>query len=144
MTTRDYLLSPRHVAVVGASDNPRRIGGRPLAYCKEQGFEGAVYPVNPNREKVQGIDAFPSLSDVPGPVDFVLVAVPAAQVVEVMRQAVEKQAKTVMIFSSGFAEAGEQGTRWQEELARIAVESGVRVRSEEHTSELQYLMRISS
>src|SRR3546814_9602657 len=109
MTTRDYLLSPRHVAVVGASDNPRRIGGRPLAYCKEQGFEGAVYPVNPNREKVQGIDAFPSLSDVPGPVDFVLVAVPAAQVVEVMRQAVEKQEKTVMIFSSGFAEAGEQG-----------------------------------
>ncbi|HET7409909.1 MAG TPA: acetate--CoA ligase family protein [Paracoccaceae bacterium] len=127
MTTLDDLLSPRHVAVVGASDNPRRIGGRPLAYFKEQGFEGAVYPVNPNREKVQGIDAYPALSNVPGPVDFVLVAVPAAQVVDVMRQAVEKQAKTVMIFSSGFAEAGEEGTRWQEELARIAAASGVRV-----------------
>ncbi len=66
-TTLDDLLSPRHVAVVGASDNPRRIGGRPLAYFIEQGFEGAVYPVNPNRDKVQGLDAFPSLSDVPGP-----------------------------------------------------------------------------
>ena len=127
VTTLDDLLSPRHVAVVGASDNPRRIGGRPLAYFIERGFEGAVYPVNPNREKVQGVDAYPCLSDVPGPVDFVLVAVPAAQVVEVMRQAVEKQAKTVMIFSSGFAEAGEEGTRWQEELAGIAAESGVRV-----------------
>lgn len=126
-TTLDDLLSPRHVAVVGASDNPRRIGGRPLAYFIEQHFEGAVYPVNPNREKVQGLDAFPALSDVPGPVDFVLVAVPAAQVVDVMREAVEKQAKTVMIFSSGFAEAGEEGTRWQAELAQIGADSGVRV-----------------
>ena len=126
-TTLDDLLNPRHVAVVGASDNPRRIGGRPLAYFVEQGFEGAVYPVNPNRPKVQGLDAFPALSDVPGPVEFVLVAVPAAQVVEVMRQAVDKQAKTVMIFSSGFSEAGEQGTAWQEELTRIAAETGVRV-----------------
>lgn len=126
-TTLDDLLDPRHVAVVGASDNPRRIGGRPLAYFIERGFEGAVYPVNPNRDRVQGVDAFHSLSEVPGPVDFVLVAVPAAQVLEVMRQAVEKQAKTVMIFSSGFAEAGDEGTGWQDELARIAAESGVRV-----------------
>ena len=126
-TTLDDLLSPRHVAVVGASDNPRRIGGRPLSYFIEQGFEGAIYPVNPNRPKVQGVDAFPSLSDVPGPVDFVLVAVPAAQVTGVMREAVQKQAKTVMIFSSGFAEAGEDGTRWQAELAQIAAETGVRV-----------------
>lgn len=126
-TTLDDLLNPRHVAVVGASDDPRRIGGRPLAYFRDQGFAGAVYPVNPNRARVQGLDAFPSLSDVPGPVDFVLIAVPAAQVPGVMAEAVAKQARTVMVFSSGFAETGDEGAALQAELARIATESGVRV-----------------
>ena len=65
MTTLDDLITPRHVAVVGASDDPSRIGGRPLHFFLTKGYEGSVYPVNPNREVVQGADAYPSLSDVP-------------------------------------------------------------------------------
>ena len=61
MTTLDDLLTPRSVAVVGASDDPTRIGGRPLAFFKNLGYEGKIFPVNPNRDKVQGIDAYPSL-----------------------------------------------------------------------------------
>lgn len=129
MTTLDDLLTPRSVAVVGASDNPARIGGRPLNYFLNHGFEGEVYPVNPNRDRVQGLDAYPSLSDVPaGQVDFVLVAVPAPSVVGVMEEAIAKKAKCVMIFSSGFAEAGgEEGAIWQDELTRLARTSGTRI-----------------
>ncbi|MEM7422481.1 MAG: acetate--CoA ligase family protein [Pseudomonadota bacterium] len=127
MTTLDHLLTPRHVAVVGASDNPTRIGGRPLNYFLNHGFEGGIFPVNPNRDTVQGARAYPTLSDVPGDVDFVLVAVPAPAVNGVIREAVAKRAKTVMIFSSGFAEASEQGALWQDEMSDIVDGSDTRV-----------------
>ena len=127
MTTLDDLITPGSVAVVGASDNPERIGGRPLNYFLNYGFDGAVYPVNPNRDVVQGAKAYPTLSDVPGSVDFVLVAVPAPHVLGVMREAIAKQAKCVMIFSSGFAEVGPEGAAWQAELTELARTSGTRV-----------------
>ncbi|MDT8343199.1 MAG: CoA-binding protein, partial [Thermohalobaculum sp.] len=127
MTTLDDLLSPRSIAIVGASDDPRRIGGRPLAHMIAQRFEGAVYPVNPNRDRVQGLQAYPTLADIPAEVDFVLVAVPAAGVAEVVRQAAAKRAKTVLIFSSGFAEMGGEGIAMQADLTRLARETGVRI-----------------
>ena len=55
----DALFNPRSVAIIGASDDPNRIGGRPLRYLKESGFEGAIRPVNPRRDRVQGIEVYP-------------------------------------------------------------------------------------
>ena len=127
MTTIDDLLAPRSVAIVGASDNPTRIGGRPLSNFKNLGYEGDVYPVNANRDVVQGLRAYPTLSDISGDVDFVLVAVPAKGVLDVVRDAVTKKARTVMIFSSGFSETNEAGQHAQDELARISRDSGVRI-----------------
>jgi acyl-CoA synthetase (NDP forming) len=127
MTTLDDLLTPKSVAVVGASDDPTRIGGRPVSFFKNLGYEGAIYPVNPNRDEVQGLRAYPTLNDIDGPIDFVLVAVPAKGVVDVVNDAVAKKVKTVMIFSSGFGEMNEAGQKAQDELTRIAHESGVRI-----------------
>lgn len=127
MTTLQDLLCPTSVAVVGASDDPLRIGGRPLNYFKSFGFEGDIYPVNPKRDEVQGLKAYPTVTDIPGPVDFVLVAVPAPFVVKVTRDAAAKGAKTVLIFSSGFAEESEDGAKMQAELSQIAAETGVRI-----------------
>lgn len=127
MTTLDDLLTPKSVAVVGASDDPSRIGGRPLSFFKNLGYEGEIYPVNPNRDTVQGLKAYPSLNDVSGEIDFVLVAVPAKGVIDVVRDAAAKKAKTVMIFSSGFGEMNEAGQQAQDELTRIARETGVRI-----------------
>ena len=127
MTTIDDLLAPRTVAIVGASDNPTRIGGRPLSHFKNLGYEGDVYPVNANRDVVQGLRAYPTLSDISGDVDFVLIAVPAKGVLDVVREAVTKKTKTVMIFSSGFSETNEAGQHAQDELARISRDSGVRI-----------------
>lgn len=127
MTTIDDLLRPESVAVVGASDDPTRIGGRPLNYLLNRGYGGEVYAVNPNRDIVQGIRSYPSLTDLPGSVDFVLVAVTAPHVVGVVREAVAKGARAVLILSSGFAEAGDDGVAWQVELSDIARDSGVRI-----------------
>ncbi len=127
MTTLDDLLAPKSFALVGASDDPTRIGGRPISNLINQKFEGAIYPVNPKRDRVQGLPAYPSLSDVPGDVDFVLVAVPAPLVADQVRLAATKGAKAVMVFSSGFAETGGDGIAMQDELTRIARETGVRV-----------------
>jgi acetate---CoA ligase (ADP-forming) len=127
VTTLDDLITPRSVAVVGASDNPIRIGGRPISYFIKQKFPGPVYPINPNRETVQGLKAYPSLDDINDDIDFVLVSIPAKGVVDVVRQAAAKRAKTVMIFSSGFSEMSEEGEAAQAELTQIARETGVRI-----------------
>jgi acyl-CoA synthetase (NDP forming) len=127
MITYDELLRPETVAVVGASDDPTRIGGRPLDYLLNRGFQGTVYAVNPNRDTVQGTRSYPTLTDVPGTVAFVIVAVPAPHVIGVVEQAVAKSAKAVLILSSGFAEAGEQGVAWQVKLSEIAWQTGVRI-----------------
>ncbi len=127
MTTLDDLITPRSVAVVGASDDPTRIGGRPINFFKNLGYEGKVFPVNPRRDTVQGLTAYPSLNDISDDIDFVLVAVPAVGVVDVVKDAVKKRAKTVMIFSSGFGEMNEEGQKAQDELTRIARETGVRI-----------------
>lgn len=127
MTTLDDLITPRSIAVIGASDNPTRIGGRPLAYFINNKFQGEIYPINPNRDTVQGLKAFPTLEAVDGSIDFALVAIPAKGVVDVVRQAAAKKVKTVMIFSSGFGEMNEEGQAAQDELTRIARETGTRI-----------------
>jgi acetate---CoA ligase (ADP-forming) len=121
------MLSPRSVAIVGASDNPGRIGGRPLAYLINEGFDGDIYPVNPTRETVQGLKAWPSLLDIEGHVDAVVIAVPAQHVLQTVKDCVAKNVKGCIILSSGFAEMGEEGARAQEELTKIARESGIRL-----------------
>jgi acetate---CoA ligase (ADP-forming) len=123
----DDYFAPRSIAIVGASDDPQRIGGRPLAHMLNQRFEGAVYAVNARREKVQGLRCYSSLLDIEGDLDFVLVAVPAKDVDEVIQQAIAKKAKTALILSAGFAETGQEGAAMQARIASAARLSGLRV-----------------
>ncbi|MBL6600293.1 MAG: CoA-binding protein, partial [Alphaproteobacteria bacterium] len=121
------LLDPKSVAVIGASDNPTRIGGRPLDYLLNGSFEGPVYPVNANRDTVQGAKAYKSILDVPGPVDAVVVAVPANVVVQTIEDCAAKGVGAAVIFSSGFAEQDEQGAQWQRQLTEISNRTGIRL-----------------
>jgi len=127
MTTLKEIMSPKSIAIVGASDTKTRIGGRPLANMIEKKFTGEVYPINPNRDTVQGIKAYSSLLDVKEDLDFVLVSVPSKIVVSVLEEAVIKKAKTALIFSSGFSEIGIQGEILQNQIKKISQESGLRV-----------------
>lgn len=128
--SRDFLqrvLNPSSVAVLGASDDPRRIGGRPVSYLKAAGFRGALYPINPNRAQVQGLTAYPDIAEVPGAVDFAVVALPAPKVKEAVRGCGEKGVKACVIFSSGFAETGAEGAALQAEIAELARSYGMRL-----------------
>jgi acetate---CoA ligase (ADP-forming) len=121
------LLSPRSVAIFGASNDPERISGRPLRYFLEAGYSGALYPINPNRNTVQGVPAFPDLASVPGPVEFALIAVPAAHATAALEASIAKGVCAVVMFTAGFAEIGEEGRAAQERLAAIAQRGGVRL-----------------
>ncbi|HEX5321162.1 MAG TPA: acetate--CoA ligase family protein [Stellaceae bacterium] len=121
------LLAPRSVAIFGASNDPTRISGRSLRYFREAGYKGGLYPINPTRDEVQGLRAFPDLASVPGDVDFGLIAVPANLAVEAMEACVTKGVKGVVMFTAGFAEIGEEGRRLQERITQIATDSGIRL-----------------
>ena len=68
-------LAPRSVAVIGASDNPHKVGGRPILYLQKYGYRGAIYPINPGRATVQGLRAFSRLEELPEVPELVIVAV---------------------------------------------------------------------
>ena len=121
------LLRARGVVIVGASDDPAKPSGRTLHYLREYGYRGAVHPVNPNRSTVQGVPAVPSVAQVPGEPDLAVVVVPGPAVATAVRELGERGVGTAIVFASGFAEAGPEGERAQEELLAVAREAGVRL-----------------
>ena len=123
----DPLFHPRSVAVVGASSDPRKIGGRPIAYMLRSGFSGELLPINPGQTEVQGVKAYPSLRAIGRPVDLVIVAVGGAHVAAVVDDAIEQQARSIVVFSSGFAEMGEEGRQAQDRIAERCAQAGVRL-----------------
>ena len=127
MSGLSAVFRPRAIAVVGASDDPVKIGGRPLAFLLRHGYAGRVYPVNPARATVQGLPAFPSLSAIPDAVDLAVVVVPAERVEESLEAAAAKGVQAAIVFSSGFAEVGEAGRAAQARLRALATRTGLRI-----------------
>lgn len=123
----DALLAPRSVAVIGASDDPRRIGGRPLSYLLTRGFAGEVLAVNPSRDTVQGQPALSSLEDAERAPDLAIVAVPAAAVIATLEACAARGVGAAVVFSSGFAETGGDGSAAQRAMTAIARGSGMRI-----------------
>lgn len=121
------LIAPASLAVIGASDDRSRIGGRPIAYSLSRNFPGPIYPVNPNRKLVQGLPAFPSLAEVPGPVDAAVIAVPAASVDAAVAACIAKGVRAIILFTAGFAEVGEDGRRHEAGIAEACRTAGIRL-----------------
>ena len=123
----DVLFRPRSVAVMGASSDEKKIGGRPIFYLKHYNYAGDIYPINPNYDEVQGLKAYKSLADVPGDVDLALIALPSAMVEDAVTACAKKGVKAAVIFSSGFAETGSEGEVAQARLLEIGGASGMRI-----------------
>ena len=121
------LLSPRSIAVLGASNDPTRISGRPIAYMKAQGFKGAIYPVNPNRTEVQGLKAYASVADLPETPDVAIVAVAAEHAVQGIEDLAKRGVKGALVFTAGFAEMDEAGEQAQNRMVASARAYGMRI-----------------
>ena len=119
------LFRPRSIAVLGASSSPTKVGGRPVAALIRNRFEGAIYPVNPRSDTIQGLPAFASVKDIPGTVDLAVCTVPPAAVMTVLEECAEKEVGALVVFTSGFAEVGEGAA--QEAMAGLAREAGIRL-----------------
>lgn len=123
----DDLFHPRAMAMVGVSTGIESMGMSFLLGYRRLGFSGELYAIHP-RKQIKDFPTYPSLESVPGPVDYVIVAVPALAVPEVMKDCAAKGVRCVTIFSSGFRESGtEEGRALEEEVVRIAREGGLRV-----------------
>ncbi len=121
------LFAPRSIAVVGASSSPQKIGGIPVDYQRRFGFDGALYPVNPKADRIQDLQAWPTLSAIGRPVDLAILAVPAALVDGALDDAIAAKVKGVVLFTSGFAETGADGMAAQARLGDKARAAGVRL-----------------
>ncbi len=121
------LLAPRSVAVVGASRTRGTVGGELFHNLLAAGFQGPVYPVNPKAEVVQSVAAYPSVTDVPGPVDLAVVAVPAPAVVQAVQECAAKGVRSIVVVAAGFAEVGAEGAERQAQLLRVCRDAGMRL-----------------
>ena len=121
------LFAPRSIALIGASGDATKNTSRPQRFLRKHGFTGAVFPINPGRDKIFGERAYPDLRAVSAPVDHAFIMVPAPAVSAAIAQCCEKRVPVVTIFSDGFAETGAAGRQQQDELLKLARASGVRL-----------------
>jgi acetyl coenzyme A synthetase (ADP forming)-like protein len=123
----ERLLRPGSVAVIGASRSPGTVGHELVRNLIGGGFQGPVYPVNPSAAHVAGIPCFPSIEDIPRPIDLAIIAVPAAAVPEVVEACGRKGVGGLVVVSSHFAEDGPAGAALEKEAARLAHSYGMRL-----------------
>ncbi|MEU2040792.1 bifunctional acetate--CoA ligase family protein/GNAT family N-acetyltransferase [Nocardia niwae] len=121
------LLTPRSVAVIGATPATGRVGGAVLANLLSGLFQGPVFPVNPNRKSVRGVRAYATVREIPDEVDLAVVAVPPAAIGSVLDDCMAKKVKGLVVLTAGFGETGEEGLTAERELVAAARGHGMRV-----------------
>jgi len=121
------FLRPGSVAVIGASRERGTVGGEIFHNLLDATFNGPVYPVNPSAPVVQSVPAYPSVSEIPGPVDMAVIAVPGAYVVDVARECAAKGVRALVVVSAGFSETGAEGVHREAELLKVCRDAGMRL-----------------
>ncbi|MEF8973317.1 MAG: acetate--CoA ligase family protein [Haloarcula sp.] len=122
------VFTPASIAVIGASADLNRISGLPVKYLQKHGYEGEIYPVNPNHDEVGGLQSYPRVSDLPETPDLAMVILPARLVLDVVSECLETGVETVLIVSSGFSETGDEvGSAAERELRDMAERYDARV-----------------
>ncbi len=119
------LLKPKSIAVIGASATPGKIGYTVVKNLLDSKFDGGIYPINPNADEILGLKAYPSVKDVPGPVEAAIITIPAKYVLDVIDELGQKGVKGLIVITSGFSEVGEK--ELELELVRRSNSYGMRV-----------------
>lgn len=123
----DAFFLPRGIAVIGASADATKIGGRPVHLLRRHGYAGAIYPINPKGGEIQGLPAYARLADTPQAPELALIAVPASHAVQAVEDCAARGVRAVVVLSSGFAEAGAEGAAWQAAMRATALRHGMRL-----------------
>ncbi len=121
----ERLMAATRVAVVGASNDPGKATGRPIAYMLKRGFAGEIFPVNPSRSEVQGLRAYPSLAAIGQPVDLAIIGTAPNLVESVVREGIAAGIPSYVVLSSGFAEHDAEGAALQARLTALAQEHDI-------------------
>ncbi len=119
------LLTPRSVAIVGASPTPGALGNAVLRNLDRHGYAGTIHLINPKRDAIDGRPCLKAIADLPPGVDAAVLAIPAPAVLDAVKALAERGVGAAIIFSAGFAEGGEEGLVAQAEVARIAADHGM-------------------
>ncbi len=123
----ELFFHPRGVAIIGASSNPAKLSHGVVRNLKEHGYRGAIYPVNPKGGEILGLKVYPSITEVPDPIDLAVVMVRAEAVPETVRACGERGLKVVIVITGGFREAGPEGAERERSLKTIAEQYGMRL-----------------
>lgn len=119
------FFKPGSIAVVGASKDSRKIGHATLKNILISDYQCDIYPINPHEKSILGLKCYKKIGDVPGDIDLVIISVPAPVVPKVLKEAVKKKVRNVIIISSGFGESGNE--ELEQELKNIIKHSKIRV-----------------
>ncbi len=121
----DALLRPTSVAVIGASATPGKIGYTVVSNLINEGYSGPIYPINPSATEILGLKVYPSISDVPGPIDAAVITIPAKYVAQSLEECGKKGVKGLIIITSGFSESNRRDL--EDELVQIARSYNMRI-----------------
>ena len=121
------LLTPRSIAVVGASPDPDKAISKYVNQLVSNGYRGKIYPINPKYKEVYGHECFPSVKAIPGEVDTASIALRNDNVLEALQDCAQKRVKSAIVFTAGFAEIGEDGRKMQEGITDVARRTGMRI-----------------
>ena len=123
----DYIFSPKTIALIGATENIGSVGRTLLENVRQGGFKGQIFPVNPKRESVLGIKAYPSVSAVPGKVDLAVISTPPASVPGIIHDCAQVGVRGAIIISAGFKEIGAAGIELERKILTVARQSHMRI-----------------
>ena len=126
--TLEEILHPKSIAVVGASATPSARGYGYTRHLLDYGYRGKIYPVNPKYPEILGIKVYPSIKEIPGPVDYVISTVPASAVLDMFEDCSQKEVKGIHLFTGRFGETGRQeGAELEQEVLKQAKKRGIRI-----------------
>jgi acyl-CoA synthetase (NDP forming) len=127
MTDFNKFFTPSSVILLGASSDPRKWGWRILGNIISGGYQGNIYPINPNRDEILGKKVYKSVADVPEVPDLAVIVVPPIGIVTAVQDCVDKGIKAAVVITAGFAEIGAEGLALQSEMLKVARKGGMRL-----------------
>jgi len=123
----DFIFNPSSIAVIGASEDRRKVGHVIFKNLIEQGFKGKVYPVNVKRKEILGRKCYSSVKDIPDKIDLAIIAIPAKGVLPVIKDCADQGVKGVVVITAGFREIGGEGIQLEKEITKIVKEAKMKM-----------------